>query len=41
MGFLGEEELRAGEVTLKRLATGEQVRLPYAEVAGFLLSGLA
>jgi histidyl-tRNA synthetase len=39
-GFLGEEELKAGELTLKRLATGEQVRLPYREVAGFLLSTL-
>jgi histidyl-tRNA synthetase len=37
---LGEEELKAGELTLKRLATGEQVRLPYREVAGFLLSTL-
>ncbi|SDE54158.1 histidyl-tRNA synthetase [Thermus arciformis] len=41
VGFLGEEELRAKELTLKRLATGEQVRLPYAEVAGFLLSALS
>ncbi|MGC8904285.1 histidine--tRNA ligase [Thermus sp.] len=40
-GFLGEEELRAGELTLKRLATGEQVRLPYPEVAAFLLASLA
>jgi histidyl-tRNA synthetase len=36
-GLLGEEELKAEELTLKRLATGEQVRLPYREVAGFLL----
>ncbi|WP_022797869.1 histidine--tRNA ligase [Thermus islandicus] len=39
-GFLGEDELRAGELTLKRLATGEQVRLAIPEVAGFLLSTL-
>lgn len=40
-GFLGEDELRTGEVTLKRLATGEQVRLPQAEVLGFLLGTLS
>jgi histidyl-tRNA synthetase len=40
-GFLGEDELRTGEVTLKRLSTGEQVRLPQAEALGFLLSALA
>lgn len=40
-GFLGEDELRTGEVTLKRLATGEQVRLPQAEALGFLLAALS
>ncbi|TBH21062.1 histidine--tRNA ligase [Thermus thermamylovorans] len=40
VGLLGEEELRAGEVTLKRLATGEQVRLSRAKALGFLLSAL-
>ena len=39
-GFLGEDELRAGEVTLKRLATGEQVRLSREEVPGYLLQAL-
>ncbi|RTH19422.1 histidine--tRNA ligase, partial [Thermus scotoductus] len=41
VGFLGEDELKTGEVTLKRLATGEQVRLPQREALGFLLSALA
>ncbi|MFN3368151.1 MAG: histidine--tRNA ligase [Thermus sp.] len=40
-GFLGEDELKGGEVTLKRLSTGEQVRLPQQEALGFLLSALA
>lgn len=40
-GFLGEEEVRAGEVTLKRLATGEQIRLKQAEALGFILRALA
>ncbi len=35
-GFLGEEELRGREVTLKRLATGEQVRLSWEAVPGYL-----
>lgn len=40
VGFLGEEELRLGEVTLKHLATGEQVRLREEEVLGHLLRAL-
>lgn len=36
-GFLGEEELKAREVTLKKLRTGEQVRLPYEEALGYML----
>ncbi|WP_337845607.1 histidine--tRNA ligase [Thermus sp.] len=39
-GFLGEEELRLREVTLKHLATGEQVRLREEEVLGHLLRAL-
>ncbi len=36
-GFLGEEEVAQGEVTLKHLPTGEQVRLRREEALGFIL----
>ena len=36
--FLGEDELAAGEVSLKDMKTGEQVRLPEAEAAERILA---
>ena len=39
--FLGEDEIAAGTVSVKRLATGEQTSVPKAELAEFIRSGLA
>ncbi|MGQ9511235.1 MAG: histidine--tRNA ligase [Thermaceae bacterium] len=36
-GFLGEDELAQREITLKKLRTGEQVRLSYEEALGYML----
>lgn len=44
VAFLGEDEIAAGEVSVKDMATGEQKRLPLGEAAGLLsamLSGRA
>ena len=41
MIFLGEDEIAAGTVSVKRLATGEQTPVPKAELAEFIRSGLA
>ena len=39
--FLGEDEIAAGAATVKRLATGEQVSVPMAELPAFIRKGLS
>ena len=39
--FLGDEEIARGAVSVKDMATGEQVTLPTAEAADFLRKGVA
>ena len=38
--FLGEEEIAAGQAAVKNMRTGEQVKLPYAEVTAYVQAGL-
>ena len=38
--FLGEEEINAGVAAVKNMRTGEQVKLPYDEVAAHIDAGL-
>jgi len=39
--FLGEDELAAGQASVKDMRFGEQVKLPLSEVSGHILTGLA
>ena len=39
--FLGDDEIARGAVSVKDMATGEQVTLPTAEAADFLRKGVA
>ena len=39
--FLGDDEIAQGTVSVKDMATGEQVALPAAEAAEYLQQGLA
>ena len=38
--FLGEEEIAAGQAAVKNMRTGEQVKLPSAEVPSYVQAGL-
>jgi len=38
--FLGEEEINAGVAAVKNMRTGEQVKLPFAEVTAYVQAGL-
>jgi len=38
--FLGEEEIAAGQAAVKNMRTGEQVKIPFAEVTAFVEAGL-